>query len=301
MTWYIWAFLSMVAGSMEIIIDKVIVIKKPEKIDVFVATFYRNLGFFVVTAILGLIGIFGKLSFVFNLPFLILAILWPLNSFGYDYLLRKVEVSRFNGIFFTFPLIFIFIDDVFFHTSYQGIQILGAFLLVIGAILFSLKTTSEKSPITLKGLFWIVIRIIPNVYLLVVYKMYSTSVNEVSFYFSVWLLLIAFYLLFIIFTSRYKKLKETAQADNFLVKTIVAKSFDSLCSIFYLEALAIASLTAVSAFTSFSPLVMLTMLLSISLFTKINTTEDFSKKTLILKIFATVILIAGGLCMFLRL
>jgi len=299
MTWYIWAFLSIVVGSLETITDKVIVIKHPEKIDVLSATFYRNLAFFIITAILGLIGIFGKLSFVFNIPFLILAILWPINSFSYDYLLRNVEASRFNGIFYIFPLIFIFIDNIFFHTSYQVIQIIGVLFLVIGAILFSLNVSSKKSPITPWGWFWIIARIIPNVYLLIVYKLYSASVNEVSFYFSIWALLIALYIIFIIFTRKHKKLVETATVDRFLLKTFLAKSFDSLCSIFYLEALAIASLTAVTAFTSFSPLILLVILLLMSLFTKINTAEDFSRRTLILKIIATVILIVGGLCMFL--
>ena len=298
MTWYLWVFLSMIAGSFETVIDKVIVIKKPEKIDVLIATFYRNFGFFVLMTLVGFLGFFGELGFVFNIPFLILAIIWPLNSFAYDYFLRNIEVSRFNGIFYVFPLIFLFVDTVFFHGRYSTVQVVGILFLVLGAVLFSIEATTKKFIFSLKTLFWIFIRMIPQIYLLVVYKYYSNSVNDVSFFFSVWAMLTVIYVVAIVVTKKYQKLKETALADQFLAKTFLAKGFDVLSSIFYLEAIGIASLTAVSAFNSFSPLIMLIVLLCTSLFTRINIAEDFSRKTLVLKIIAAVTLITGGICMF---
>ena len=104
MSWYIWTIFSMIAGSLEEIIDKVILIKNLEKIDPLVAAFYRNLGFLFFTFLTGLIGIFGELNFIFNFHFLILAILWPVNSFAYDYFLRKVELSRVNSFFYLIPV-----------------------------------------------------------------------------------------------------------------------------------------------------------------------------------------------------
>jgi len=289
----------MIAGSLETIVDKVIITKEPEKIDILVGTFYRNFAFFILTIIIGLFGIFGKLSFVFNIHLLILAIICPLNSLAYDYFLRNVEVSRFNGIFYAFPIIFLFIEKIFLHKTFSVIQIIGTLLLVIGAILFSMEANKRKFLLSWKALFWMLIRMIPIVYLFVTYKLYSTSINDVSFYFSIWAMLIIFYIFIILITKKYKKLKETAKSNNFLAKTFIAKGFDVFSSIFYLEALGIASLTAVSAIDSFSPLITLVLLICLSFFTKINISEDFSKKTLVLKIVATMTLIAGGFCMFL--
>jgi len=120
MTWYLWTLLSMISGSFEQIIDKVVVIKNPAKIDVLIATFYRNFGFFFFTALAGVLGIFGHLSFVWNLPFLILALISPLHSLVYDYFLRTVELSRSQAVLYALPLFFVFIDKLFFGIAYSG-------------------------------------------------------------------------------------------------------------------------------------------------------------------------------------
>ena len=302
MAWYLWVFLSMVANSFQTIIDKASVLKKPEKIDVLSAMFYRNLTFFVATVILGLLGVFGKMSFVFNIPFLILAVVWPLNSYLYDYSLRNIEVSRFSGIYYTLPFLFLFVDKVFFKASYAFPQILGVCLLVIGAILFTLHADpkeGKKAALSKKEVAFMIIRMIPQAGLLILYKVYSSSVNQISYYFSLWVLVIGVYLVFIIATRKYKKLYETARTHSFLAKTFIAKSFDAISSVFYLEALGVASLTAVSSLNSFSPLVILIFLVATSHVLKIHIAEDFSRRTLGLKIVATLTLIAGGVCMFL--
>jgi len=48
MMWYLWAILSMIADSSEKILDKIILIKDPERIDFLGAMFYRNLIFLSV-------------------------------------------------------------------------------------------------------------------------------------------------------------------------------------------------------------------------------------------------------------
>jgi uncharacterized membrane protein len=297
MPWYIWALLSMIAGSFEEIIDKFL-LKTPKKIDALIATFYRNLGFFVFTVIAGFLGIFGKMSFVFNINFLILAIIWPLNSLSYDYFLRKVEVSRFNGLFYTFPLIFLFLDSIFFHMPYSQLQIVGALLIVMGSVLFSFDNVRKRFVITFEGFLWLLFKMASYTYLLFLFKFLSSSINEISFYFSIWSLVMVIYIVVVLLTKKHKKLKQTAIANGFLAGTFLSKGFDFLSSVFYLEALSFASLTLVSSFTSFSPLILLVILLLISIHKRANYTEDFSPKVLGLKVIATLILITGGVCMF---
>lgn len=295
MTWYLWAFWSMAVGSFEEVIDKAVILKRQKKIDPLVATFYRNFAFFGLTALVGILGVFGKLSFAFNIHFLILAVLWPLNSLGYDYFLRNVEVSRFSGVLHIFPLIFLFADKLFFQISFPPVQVVGVFALVVGATLFSFNAQAKRSAFTLKGAFWMAMKVGVYAYLFVAFKMLGNSVNEVSFYFSIWLLVTAVYAVILLGTRKYKLLVKTASEGNFLPKTFLSKGFDLVSSIFYLEALSLASLTAVSAFMSFTPLVLLAVLFIASFFMKLDLAEDFSRKTLILKVAATALLVIGGL------
>jgi uncharacterized membrane protein len=297
MIWYLWISLSLISGSLEEVVDKMVTVRQTDKIDSLSASFYRNLVFFLFTIISGIIGIFGKIDLVFNIHFLILAIIWPLNSLAYDYFLRNVELSRFNGISYTYPFIFLLIDFFHFHQAYSALQINGSILLATGAILFSYDRKQDKLFFSYKGMFWLLINMTTNIYLLFVFKHLSNLVNEVSFYFSIWLFVIIFYIFLLIITKKYKKLKQTANTNRFISKTFLSKGFDFLSSIFYLKAINIASLTAVSSISSFSPLVLLILLLIISFMTNINIEEDFSKKSLGLKIIATFILVIGGFFM----
>ena len=287
----------MIAGSLENIIDKVILIRKPEKIDFLVAMFYRNLWFFIGITLIGLTGFMGKLSFVFTFPFLILAVIYPLTSFAYDYFLRNNELSRFSGIFYTFPLFFLCFDNLFFHLTFSIFRAASVLLLVAGAILFSINPNERRSSFSRMGWFWMLIYAGGNIYLYIIFKVVSPAINGVSFYFSTWAMSMVLYALLLIATKKYKKLKETATTDNFFLKTLVSKSLDSFSGVFYLQAISLASLTVVSAFDSLSPLVMLMMLLLISLLLRIHTAEDFSKKTLALKVGATLLLVLGSLGM----
>lgn len=259
----------------EEIIDKVVIIKKPTKIDPFVASFFRNFAFFVFTLIAGILMVFGKISFFFNINILILAILWPLNSLAYDYFLRNIELSRSQGVFYTFPFIFLFIENVFFHISYSYLQITGIILLVLGAIIFSFDGSLKIPVFNLKSILWMFIKLATYAYFLIVYKMFENEVNEISFYFSTWIIVIAFYLIIIILTRKYKKLRQTAVSENFLKKTFLSKGCDFIASIFYLKALSLTTLTPLSALTSFSPIILLLILLMISHFSNINVAEDF--------------------------
>ena len=61
----------------------------------------------------------------------------------------------------------------------------------------------------------------------------------------------------IILTGKTSMVMVTASRDGFLAKTFLAKFFDFLSGIFFLQAVALASLTSVKALHSLLPLVIL--------------------------------------------
>lgn len=294
MTWHIWILLSIIAGTLEELIDKIVLVKRPENIDPVVASFFRNLCFFVFTVLAGLWGIFGEMHFIFTTSLLVLALLWPLNSLSYDYFLRHVELSRFNGFFYAFPFIFVIIDILFFHQSYSLMQMLGVLLIVIGSIVFSFDHAQKRFVVTWQGTFWLLVKMAAYVYMAVLFKQMSDFTNEISFYFSAWTLVIAVYGIILFVTGRYRHIPLTARTNGFLKSTFISKGFDFLSGIFYFKAIALASLATVSTASALSPLVLLMLLMGVSLFTKVDI-EDFSKETAGLKIVATVALVAGGI------
>jgi len=298
MSWFFWALLSSVTSSFEEIVDKIAIIKKTNEIDALVASFLRNLVFFFFTILIGLLGYAGNIQFVFNIHFLIIAMLWPLNSLAYDYFLRKVEISRFNAFFYSFPFVFLLIDNIYFHVSFSVIGVVGILLLVIGSILFTIDIHQKKTVMNAKGFIWILLKMASYAYLLFAYKFFETSVNEVSFYSSIWLIIVLFYLLILLFSGKCKDLLQVRTQERFLGLTFLSKGFDALSSVFYLKALYLTSLTAVSAFMSFSPVILLLILFCISLLTKIDIQEDLSRKSVAYKLAATIVLTIGGFCIF---
>lgn len=295
MIWIFYTTLSMVFGSLEDVFDKIIILKKPQLIDPMIGTFYRNMGFFLFTVLAGFLGIFGKMAFSFNMHYLLLALLWPLSSLSQDYFLRNVEVSRFSGFFYTFPFIFLLIDRFYFHTSYSSFQIAGTIILIFGAVLFSFDLNKKKFVLTGNGVIWLIVKMIIAVYFSVVFKLTQGSTNEVSFYFSIWLMIVSVYFILLLITRKVGQLKKVALANHFMAKTMCSKAMDFFSSVFYLKALSTATLTAVSALSSFSPMVLLLILSTVQILTGLRVQEDLNRKMLAQKILASTLLVAGGI------
>lgn len=298
MSWFFWAFLSLISSSLEEVIDKIIIIKEAKQLDPLISSFYRNVCFFFFVLFSGIIGIFGKVTFFWNVHIFILALCWPIHSLAYDYFLRNVELSRFQSVYYIFPFIYLFLDKMFFHTSYSLSGVTGLTLLVSGAFIFSLDSVHKISKFTFKKLIWMIAAIIPYIYMLIIFKLFGDQVNEVSFYFSIWSIVIIFYILLLFFSGNIKKLFKTATIQGFFKKTIFSKCFDFMSSIFYLRALLLTSLTNVSAITSFYPIVLLTILIVINFFTKIDVGENFSPKIFVKKIIGAIIITIGAIFMY---
>jgi len=288
----------MLVGSIEEVIDKAILVNRENDIDPLVATFYRNLAFFFFICLGGILEIFGSIKLAFSFHFILLALIWPFNSLAYDYFLRNVEVSRFNGFLYTLPVFFIFVDGFFFEAHYGILQIVGVFALVAGAVFFSIDFKNKKLVLTRQGLGWLLLKMLAYIYLLIVFKMMGDSVNEISFYFNAWLWVLFSYTLILLWTKKYQLLGETGRCRGFLLKTLLSKSCDFFSSIFYLQAQSLVSLTILSSFTSFSPVVTLTVVIAASLIFKINLKEQIAFRDVMYKAFATALLVIGGFFIF---
>ncbi|MCH2189260.1 EamA family transporter [Candidatus Gracilibacteria bacterium] len=152
MTWYILVLISVVCEALESVIDKILVVAKETQIDAMIASFFRNLGFFIFVCIAGVIGIFGPMEFFVSPGIVLLGMIWIINSLIYDTLLKHAELSRFSGILFLFPLLLLILDIFLFGESFSLLQMCALGLLFYGAFQLSLDRSSgtHKSVFSLK-------------------------------------------------------------------------------------------------------------------------------------------------------
>src|SRR5689334_5040801 len=91
--WILFALASLVFQALEETVDKIAIVKD-KAIDLFAATFWRNLLFWLWIVIFGVFGVLGPLKFFFTWPIFLLGILFMGTGFFYTYLLKKVELTR---------------------------------------------------------------------------------------------------------------------------------------------------------------------------------------------------------------
>ena len=285
-------------STLENILDKAIVSKHETHLDSLVASFYRNFLFWIFAIIGGFIGIFGELHF-FLTPLLVLTgIFWVFSSIIYDYFLKNIEVSRFAGLTYIFPLLLIFLDTLYFKESFSLWEIIGIFFLVLGATSLSLNFSENKIKQIFSKKVWLYFFISFFIgaikYGLFKYYFNAGLINEISFYASVWLITCSTFILAIFALKKQHLLIPIAKYDNYLAKTSVSKFFDFLGSIFFLKAISTASLTSVHALSSVSPFMLLILVFILQKF-GLNLDEDVSHHSLFIKIFAVILLCSGGM------
>ncbi len=298
MIWFIIAFMSILFLSFESLIDKLLVVNKEKSLDPLVASFFRNFAFFVIIAISGVLGVFGKMNFFATWIIFVLGAFWILNSLAYDFLLKNIEISRSSSITYIFPLLLLPLDILIFGEKFLPINVAGIFLLVLGSLTMSLSFSKG----TLKNLFswkvylFLFIKFIILAFSLILFREYNIlyGLNEVSFYFSVWIFVILTYLPIMFFKGKMRKIVKTASENKFLLKTFVSKSFDVGGSILSLIAITFTNMTKVEAVGSFFPLL---VLIFAFIFQKLgfNLKENFSIKTTIQKIIGITLIIFGSI------
>ncbi|MGV8162405.1 MAG: hypothetical protein ACP5N2_03695 [Candidatus Nanoarchaeia archaeon] len=300
MLWFFLAFLAVVFLSFETIIDKILVVGKEKTLDPVVASFFRNLAFFVAIALFGVLGIFGKMQFFVTLPIVILGALWIFSSLAYDFMLKNAEISRTSSISHIFPLLLLPLDVLFFGTKFTVLMIFAILVLVVGALLlsFSFSKKGIRSLFSKKLWLFLFIEFVLLAFSLILFKKYNIAngLNEVSFYFSVWLFVVITYLTVLVIRGGWRKVPRTATENGFLAKTFISKLFDAVGVILETRALIFASMTSVEVIGSLFPLV---VFLLAFVFQQIgfNLKEEFSSRSVMSKLIGIALLIVGSLMM----
>ena len=300
MIWFVLAFMSVLFLSFESLIDKLLVVNKEKSLDPVVASFFRNFAFFAIIAVSGILGIFGQMDFFATWATFTLGAFWILNSLAYDFLLKNVEISRSSSITYIFPLLLLPLDILIFREKFLLINIIGISLLVLGSLTMSLSFSkgSFKNIFSWKVYLFLFIKFIILAFALILFREYNVSygLNEISFYFSVWIFVILTYIPVMFFNGKIKKIIKTASENKFLLKTFVSKSFDVGGSILSLMALTYINMTKVEAVGSFFPLLVFAFAFILQ---KIgfNLKENFSTKITIQKIVGITLIIFGSIIM----
>ncbi len=293
MLWFTFILISVVGEVIETIIDKLAVVDNEKNINPIIASFYRNLAFFSFIVIGAITGIFGEFQLFFAPPLILLGTIWVLSSLSYDYLLKNAEITWFGSLIYLFSISTILIDVIFFRETFNFLQIVGIISLLIGAYLLSKKKNS-LSKISKKT--WLILFLKFTIYVLAysIFKWYNNSINlnEISFYISVWAITIPTFVILILIKKKYNLLVSTAKKNKFLAKTILAKFFDFISSIFFLKAIALSNISLANAAHAIFPLV----LLGCSYFLQrnnFNLKEDFEKSSLNRKLFSISCIVFG--------
>src|SRR5688572_14223682 len=95
--WQLYALGAMVFGAAEEAVDKIIIVSDLA-INTIVATFYRNLIYFLLAVLIGLTGVVGSLTFVISWPIALVGLLSVGSAVFYTYMLKHVELTGAGGL-----------------------------------------------------------------------------------------------------------------------------------------------------------------------------------------------------------
>jgi len=107
--WQLFTLGGLVLEETQHVVDKIIVVAD-KKLDILVASFYRNLVYFLIALLSGLTGIFGNMSLLLNWPILLVGTLGVGSGITYTYLLQKIELTGYVAISYVTPFLFLFVD-----------------------------------------------------------------------------------------------------------------------------------------------------------------------------------------------
>ena len=295
--WQILALTSLLFSTTENVIDKIVVVTS-SKMDTLLASFYRNFLFFILTGLVALTGIFGRLTFFYSWPIVIFAALSLGSGIFYTYLLKNIELTGAAALGYATPFLFLLVDVFAIKSPITMNQIAGVLLLVSGGLLFTINTKTWRIKPEYTKYIWAIF-----IYNIILYgteyytfKYYHAikGLNEVSYLTSTWLLVSIGFIVLIILTGKWRGLRTQAVSNNFLAKETLSKSMDVFAAVLWLRALTLTEVSRVNALASFEPLMLIVLLYIFQQRFKFKAGENFDGNSLVQKVFATAVLILGA-------
>lgn len=295
--WQLYALGSLFAAAGQGIVDKAAIVSD-RKIDSMVATFWRIFFFTICTIVIGMTGLFGIIHFTFVPMVWIVATAGLVNSLFYTFMLRKIEIVSIVAITYLAPFAYLAVDTALLHTSLSAGEIAGIILMVLGGLGFALDGKTHRFKKEFTPLMWLMF--VYNVLYTgvdaygfkYVHMLYGTGSVAFSLSYSV---LMTAGLLCIILFQRKAHLLYTRPAMVYIPQVLFSKSFDALNTVLWLQALALAAVSQVSAMDALEPLVFFVVTIIAQTFLRIRVNEKLGRSRLMWKAGAICFLVAGGI------
>ncbi len=294
--WQFFALGSLFASAGESVVDKYALVSD-RKIDYVVATFWRLLFFSLLTLAVGVIGWAGPLHLALTPAVVFIAFLSLLNSLCYTYLMWHVEVTEIGVIAYLAPFAFLGIDTTILQTHFSSGEIVGIILLVLGGLGFAIdaKTHHMKKDLSLRVWVMFAFGIFFTGALAYTLKYVNANgINSVSFFVSYGLLASAGLLAITILRGRSRKLF-AKPALVYLPRILISKAFDTVSSLFWAQALLLASVSKVSAIGALQPFVLFVLTVFMQKVLKMRVDEKLNRTRMEWKAAAMCFLVVGGM------
>ena len=295
--WIFFAIGSLFSEALETATDKIALVEN-KKIDPLAATFLRLLMVCSISAVCGLLGIFGPLKVLFSWPILMVGTFDAAASLAYTYLLKHIEATSSAIVSYFSPLLYLAIDVSLLKTNLTPAQIAGIFFLVFGGVVFALDPKrigfkKEFTPI-IWGLLCFNFIFGGLEYYSFKYYFSHNRINEISFLFSFEMTCVFVLAMVVIFLGKLKQVWLALTKTNYFRMVAVSKGLDVTSSYLWLHAIGLAAVSQVNANNSLYPLMLIVVVyLAQSLF-KFKAGENFSRSHLIFKLAAVVLLCVGS-------
>ncbi|MBV9159461.1 MAG: hypothetical protein JO019_02595 [Candidatus Kaiserbacteria bacterium] len=293
--WQIFAILSLVSTGLESIADKWAIVRD-RRIDAAVATFWRNSLFFIFTLLVGYMGWLGEIVWHFDFLVLSFAVIAAISGYCYTYLLRKIEVTGIVAETYLLPLIFLGIDATYLHVPLTAAQIVGVVLLTLGGFMITIDGKTHRLKRGFSFAVWLIfiywMAYDGFEYYLFKYLNATLKINSVSFFASVWLVVVALLLLAVVLGGRFRKLFSSDSA-RYIPLVAVSKIFDTGAALLWLTALSFVAVSQVAAIGALEPLIVFLLAIIVQKATRFNIRERIDRANFLWKAFAVVLFCAG--------
>ena len=298
--WLYFVLGALIFHALEEAIDKITVVKD-KTVNLLSATIWRNFFFWFWIVIFGVLGLFGHLEFFISWPIIGLAVMFLASGLFYTYTLKKIEITGMSAFSFISPSLYLLIDVVLLRLPLTFFQVAGILLLITGGLMFAVNIKTRRLKREFTPAIWGIILFDFSIGCVEFYafKYYfdTMRLNEVSYLFSVWGVMMIMFLIVITARNQWSIFWQTARLNNYLPKMIVSKGCDALSSYLVFHAVALATVSQVNAVYFIYPIILIGVVYVGQNIFKFKAEEKFSQGYLVIKIIAIVLLVAGGFLM----
>lgn len=291
MLWVIFSILAALCWAIVNTVDKYIITKwvKTPIVPLVVMGFIDIIVAVLIFALKG----FSELSYFYILLTLLAGGIYVGASFVYFKAIKKDEISRLVPLYQLEPLFVLLLATIFLGEFFIPLKYLGIFLLVAGSFLISYRPSKGiKFGRSIKFMIFAVFIFAVNA----VFIKYLLNFADYWTIFS-YARIGSFLALVPVIYFSIPELKETVRKHG--KKTLAIMSANSVLNVlgvfFITIAASLGFITLVRALTSLQPFFVLLFAIILSIFFPKILKEDINKKTIVLKVIAIILLIAGAL------